>query len=203
MKSYTTYHIWERYPVYLRKHYWKEHAGYPKFESKHDNRKSYTTSYTNRNISVDFEFGKIKLPKLKQIKAKLYRKFKGQIKPVTVSQVPSSKYFVLLLVETERSSLPIMKGKVGLDLGVKDLCITSAGRKYNNPQTLAGQERKLAKLQGEDLKEKRDILQKDIQDKFPSEMKKHDIEMKKSDIEIFDQGSYKYSTTIYPIKNQI
>ena len=50
--------------------------------------------------------------------------------------------------------------------------------------------------ESEDLKEKRDILQKDIEDKFPSEMKKHDIELKKSDIEMFDQGSYKYSTTI-------
>ena len=26
MKSYTTYHIWERYPDYLRKHLWKEHT---------------------------------------------------------------------------------------------------------------------------------------------------------------------------------
>ena len=26
MKSYTTYHIWERYPDYLRKLFWKEHT---------------------------------------------------------------------------------------------------------------------------------------------------------------------------------
>ena len=26
MKSYTTYHIWKRYPNYLRKHFWKEHT---------------------------------------------------------------------------------------------------------------------------------------------------------------------------------
>ena len=26
MKSYTTYHVWERYPNYLRKHFWKEHT---------------------------------------------------------------------------------------------------------------------------------------------------------------------------------
>lgn len=50
--------------------------------------------------------------------------------------------------------------------------------------------------ESEDLKEKRDILQKDIKNKFPDEMKKHDIELKKSEIEMFDQGSYKYSTTI-------
>ena len=26
MKNYTTYHIWKRYPDYLRKHFWKEHT---------------------------------------------------------------------------------------------------------------------------------------------------------------------------------
>ena len=26
VKSYTTYHIWERYPNYLRKQFWKEHT---------------------------------------------------------------------------------------------------------------------------------------------------------------------------------
>ena len=26
MKSYTTYHIWEKYSNYLRKHFWKEHT---------------------------------------------------------------------------------------------------------------------------------------------------------------------------------
>ena len=26
MKSYTTYHIWKKYPNYLRKHFWKEHT---------------------------------------------------------------------------------------------------------------------------------------------------------------------------------
>jgi len=50
--------------------------------------------------------------------------------------------------------------------------------------------------ESEDLKEKRDVLQKDIEDNFPDEMRAHGIELKKSDIEIFDQGSYKYSTTI-------
>lgn len=33
--------------------------------------------------------------------------------------------------------------------------------------------------ESEDLKEKRDTLQKDIEDKFPGEMKDHGIELKK------------------------
>ena len=32
----------------------KEHAGYPKFKSKHDNHKSYTTNFTNGNIKTPF-----------------------------------------------------------------------------------------------------------------------------------------------------
>lgn len=62
------------------KKFFKEHAGYPKFKSKHDNHKSYTTNYTNGNISADFEKCKIKLPKLGNIKAKLHRSFEGKNK---------------------------------------------------------------------------------------------------------------------------
>ncbi len=127
--------------------FFREHAGYPKFKRKHDNHKSYTTNYTNGNISADFENGKVKLPKLKEVKAKLHRAFSGQIKSATVSQMPGGKYYVSILVETEHTAIPKKAGQVGLDLGIKDLCITSDGRKYENPKTLVKQERKLKKLQ--------------------------------------------------------
>ncbi|MEY8519105.1 IS200/IS605 family element RNA-guided endonuclease TnpB [Lachnospiraceae bacterium 29-84] len=123
------------------------HAGYPKFKSKHDNHKSYTTNFTNGNIAVDFEEGKVKLPKLKQVKAKPHREFEGQIKSATVSQVPSGKYYVSILVETGHEELPHTDKNTGLDLGIKDLCITSNGEKYKNPKTMKRYEKKLAKLQ--------------------------------------------------------
>ena len=90
--------------------FFKEHAGYPKFKSKHDTHKSYTTNFTNGNIAVDFETGKIKLPKLKEVKARLHREYSGQIKSATVSQVTSGKYYVSILVETEHKELA-HKGK--------------------------------------------------------------------------------------------
>lgn len=127
--------------------FFKEHAGYPKFKSKHDNHKTYTTNFTNRNITVDFESGKVKLPKLKEVKAKLHRTFRGQIKSATVSQVPSGKYYVSILVETEHKELLHTEQKTGLDLGIKDLCITSDGKKYENPKTIKKHERKLVRLQ--------------------------------------------------------
>ena len=85
--------------------FFREHAGYPKFKSKHDSHKSYTTNYTNGNIAVDFENGKVKLPKLKDVKAKLHRDFRGQIKSATVSRVPSGKYYVSILATVYKGNI--------------------------------------------------------------------------------------------------
>ena len=127
--------------------FFKEHAGYPRFKSKHDNHKSYTTNFTNGNIAVDFENSKVKLPKLKEVKAKLHRNFSGKIKSVTVTQVASGKYYVSILVEMEHEELEHVKHTIGLDLGIKDLCITSDGKKYENPKTIKKYEKHLTKLQ--------------------------------------------------------
>lgn len=81
--------------------FFKEHSGYPKFKSKKDNRKAYSTNSTNNNIEVDFENNRIKLPKLKWVKAKVHREFVGIIKSATISQTPSDKYFVSILVDCE------------------------------------------------------------------------------------------------------
>lgn len=129
--------------------FFKEHAGYPKFKSKHDNHKSYTTNLTNGNIAVDFVCGKIKLPKLKEVKAKVHRKFDGRIKSATISQVPSGKYYVSVVVETEHKEMPHKNKNIGLDLGIKDFCVTSDGEKYENRKPIKKYEKKLAKLQRE------------------------------------------------------
>lgn len=48
----------------------------------------------------------------------------------------------------------------------------------------------------QNLIDKRETLEREIKDKFPTIMKKHNIELNKSDIRMIDQGSYKYNTTI-------
>ena len=127
--------------------FFKEHAGYPKFKSKHDNHKSYTTNFTNGNVAVDFETGKIKLPKLKAVKARLHREYSGKIKSATVSQVSSGKYYVSILVETEHKELAHTNHNIGIDLGIKDLCITSEGKVYENLKIIKKYEKQLVKLQ--------------------------------------------------------
>ena len=127
--------------------FFKLHAGYPKFRSKHDHRRSYTTCITDANIKVLFDDGKVQLPKLKLVRARLSRPFFGQIKQATVSQTPTGKYFVSVLVETEHEPLPSTDKIVGIDLGIKDLLITSNGEKYNNKRIIKLYEDKLAREQ--------------------------------------------------------
>ena len=127
--------------------FFKEHAGYPKFKSKKDNKKSYTTNSTNNNIEVSFENNKIKLPKLKWIKAKLHRRFVGKIKSASVSQKPSGKYFVSILIETEHIPMKKSDKIIGIDLGIKDLLITSDGERFDNIRVTKKYENKLAKEQ--------------------------------------------------------
>ena len=120
--------------------FFKEHTGYPKFKSKHNHYKSYTTNFTNNNIEVSFENNKIKLPKLKWVKSKVHRKFVGKIKSATISQVPSGKYYVSVLVETEHIPMESTGCEIGVDLGIKDLLITSDGDKVDNNRTIAQQD---------------------------------------------------------------
>lgn len=127
--------------------FFKEHTGYPKFKSKHNHHKSYKTNYANGNIEVSFDNNKIKLPKLKWVKAKIHREFIGKIKSATISQVPSGKYFVSVLVDTEHIPIESAGCCVGFDLGIKDLLITSDGKKFDNIHTTKKYEDKLAKEQ--------------------------------------------------------
>ena len=130
--------------------FFKEHAGYPKFKSKKNHKKSYTTTcnYCSRpTIEVSLDQNKIKLPKLKWVKAKIHRSFDGKIKSATISQAPSGKYYVSILVETEHIPMESTGSVIGIDLGIKDLLITSDGEKFDNIRTTKKYEKKLAKEQ--------------------------------------------------------
>ena len=123
-------------------------AGFPKFKSKKESKKSYKTKYTNNNIQV-FD-NKIKLPKLGLVKCKVSKQIQGRILNTTISQNPSGKYFVSICCTDVEIPQYLPTGfVVGVDLGIKDFCITSDGTKIENPKYFAKSERKLAKLQRE------------------------------------------------------
>ena len=128
--------------------FFKEHAGYPKFKSKKTHRYSYKSKCTNNNIMYLDKY--IKLPKLGNVKTKNKLIPQGRILNATISQEPSGKYYVSLCC-TDVNIIPFNKtgNQIGIDLGIKEFCITSNGETICNPKYLKKSMNKLAKLQRE------------------------------------------------------
>jgi len=123
-----------------------EAPGYPKFKSKHDRDRSYTTKFTNGNIKVLDKH--VRLPKLGLVKCRVSRQVEGRILSATVSQKPSGKYFVsITCTDVVQESLKPTGAIVGIDLGLKELCITSDDLRFDNPKRLARSQKRLARLQ--------------------------------------------------------
>lgn len=121
-------------------------VGFPKFKSKKNNHLSYTTNNQGGNIYVSDRY--IKLPKIGLIRVKKHRDFDGLVKSVTVSKNPSGKYFVSVLVDQEEKvKLSTADSKIGIDLGIKEFCITSDGEMIENPKYLRKSEKRLRKFQ--------------------------------------------------------
>ncbi|WP_246142046.1 transposase, partial [Hyella patelloides] len=140
-------------------------AKFPRFKAKHHKQ---SISYPQ---NVKITEGYIKFPKLKLVSAQISQTIQGKIKTVTVSQVPSGKYYASILVDDETDKPEISSetglincrtkfgrqplGKViGLDVGITDICVTSDGSKYNNPcwfkkhqKNLKRKQQKLARQQ--------------------------------------------------------
>ena len=127
------------------KSFFKKQNAFPKFKSKRNNQ-SYTT---NNQGSVKFSTNDryISIPKCSRIRIKKHRNFSGVIKSATISKTTDDKYYISLLVETEIKPLEKNDNSIGLDLGVKDIVITSNGLKYKNHKYLAKSEKKLAREQ--------------------------------------------------------
>lgn len=121
-------------------------VGFPKFKSRKSHKYSYTTNNQKGNIYVSKRY--IKLPKIGLVRVKKHRDFDGLIKSVTVSQNPSGKYYVSVLVDCEeQKKLPKSENKIGIDLGIKEFAITSDGEMIPNPRYLRKSEKRLRKLQ--------------------------------------------------------
>lgn len=138
--------------------YFKQKIGYPKYKNKYG-KNSYRTNYitstykgkTYSNIKVDLINKEITLPKLKNIKMRGYRNLKeinGRIINASITKEKSNKYYVSVVYEQELTILPVIKPKIiGIDLGVKDLVITSDYKKYENKKIIEKYEKQIKRKQ--------------------------------------------------------
>jgi len=116
-----------------------------KFKSKHNLKNSYRTMNSHNSIRV--EESRIKLPKLGFVKFRKSREVQGKIKSVTVSKNILDNYYISILCEVNIEKLPKLDKNVGIDLGIKEFCITSDNIKEPNPKFLRKLELKLKKAQ--------------------------------------------------------
>ena len=118
--------------------FFSKRSKYPKFKSR-NSKQSYTIP---SGIRVDFDHGRLKLPKFKDsIKVKLSRNIEGDIRKGTVSKNASGEYYISIIVETG-TDIPIKKPiqskeeVLGIDVGIKDFCVTSEGEIVENQKFL-------------------------------------------------------------------
>ena len=138
--------------------FFAKRSGYPRFKCKFA-RQSYRTNcikstYKGKvysNIEVDLLNRFVKLPKLGKVKIRGYRnkdRIEGKIVNATISRDATNKYYVSVLVEEDLLVEKVTPTSiVGIDLGLKDLVITSDGVKYANEKVLLKYEKRLKRLQ--------------------------------------------------------
>ncbi|WP_046468934.1 RNA-guided endonuclease InsQ/TnpB family protein [Allosalinactinospora lopnorensis] len=119
--------------------------GAPRFKSKRDTRQSVRfTANARWSITTG---GKLRLPKIGDIKVKWSRDLPSEPSSVTVIKDASGRYFASFVVETAKEPLPESAAEVGIDLGLTHFAVLSDGTKIDNPRFLRRAERRLRKAQ--------------------------------------------------------
>ena len=126
-------------------------SGFPKFKSRHHDRKSYTTNNQKGSIRIA-DSNRVRLPKLGEVRLKLHRPIPEDavIKSATVSLTPAGRYYISILVELDKHVESVLpeKGKVvGLDYSSGGLYMDSEGNRADYPGYYRKSEEKLRKAQ--------------------------------------------------------
>ncbi|PWV80618.1 RNA-guided endonuclease TnpB family protein [Halomonas sp. A11-A] len=125
------------------KNFFEGRAKYPTFKSKrHRQSAEFTRS------AFKYRDGKLYLAKSKTpLDIRWSRELPGEPSTVTVSKDSAGRYFVSCLCEFDPETLPVTPKMVGIDLGLKDLFVTSDGHRIGNPRHTARYAARLAKAQ--------------------------------------------------------
>lgn len=118
-------------------------ARYPKFKKR-------TAKQSVRYVKSGFTFsnGILKIAKnTDPLNIRWSRKFSGDPTSVTISRDCSERYFVSFAIEEPVYSLPQLDNAIGIDVGIKDVCVTSDDFRSGSPQYTRKYEEKLAKRQ--------------------------------------------------------
>jgi len=119
--------------------------GAPRFRSRKDRRQSIRfTANAHWSITAG---GKLRLPKVGDVKVKWSRQLPSDPSTVTVVLDAAGRYFASFVVEVADEPLPETDAVVGLDLGLSHFVILSDGTKISSPRFLRRAEKRLKRAQ--------------------------------------------------------
>lgn len=125
--------------------FFSKRARYPSFKKKNSRQ-------SVRYVKSGFTFcdGILRIAKNKDpLDIRWSRKFSGEPTSITISKDCSGRYFVSFSIEEPLQNLHKLDNVIGLDVGIKDVFVTSDGCKSGSFQYTRKYEKKLAKRQKE------------------------------------------------------
>ena len=118
-------------------------ARYPRFKRKDGRQSIRLTKAAFRYRDGEITIAKTTAP----LPIRWSRSLPSAPSSITLSRDRAGRYFISCLCEFDPETLPVTPKRVGIDLGLTDLFITSEGMKSGNPRHLKRYEAKLAYLQ--------------------------------------------------------
>ncbi len=116
---------------------------FPQYKSKKNPKHSYKIPQ-----HIQIKNNKIQILKFKEgIKTVFHRQIEGKILSATISKNASGKYYIAISCECKKSKMKKQNSIIGIDMGIKDLVITSEGKKYSNPKYYIKKQSKLKYIQ--------------------------------------------------------
>lgn len=116
-------------------------AKYPQFKKRNSKQ-----SIRLVNTAFSFSNGKLTIAKNKEsLNIRWSRSFKGEPSSITISKDCANRYFVSFAVEEKVFEFPEISKTIGIDVGIKDVCVTSDEFKSGSPKYLRKYEKETAK----------------------------------------------------------
>ena len=125
--------------------FFKKQGGYPRFKKKHNKQ---SATYDRDRFSITDRGVKLyKMPG--EVKIRFDRPLPkgGEIRNAAVSMDSAGRYFVSIVVKEEIATLPPLKARIGIDLGLTHFATFSTGEKIDNPRHFERHYKRLRRAQ--------------------------------------------------------
>lgn len=120
-------------------------VGPPRFRSRKDSRQS--VRFTRNSKFRVTDGGRLRLPKIGDIKVRWSRELPASPSSVTVIRDAAGRFFASFVVEVAGTSLPEIDQECGIDLGLSHFAVIDDGTKVAAPRFLHRREKKLKRAQ--------------------------------------------------------